>query len=77
MRPKTDLRKETIEKKEFEAEFLVRHLKGFSDGMNLGRLCELDCNCYSTMDSKRKPSLGYKSLRRSFHKLLQTGDDMV
>ena len=30
---------------EFEEEFLVRHLKGFSDGMNLGRLCELDCNC--------------------------------
>ena len=45
LRPKTDLRKETIEKKEFEAEFLVRHLRGFSDGMNLGRLCELDCNC--------------------------------
>ena len=44
LRPKTDLRKETIEKKEFEAEFLVRHLRGFSDGMNLGRLCELDCN---------------------------------
>ena len=38
-------RNDWIEKKEFEAEFLVRHLKGFSDGMNLGRLCELDCNC--------------------------------